>query len=136
MCGNISDPGIGPIFTGWRWLYETQVGVSTPCAPVSSKCMEGFRMRRWGLVFPGCGGTSAFPRGETPAARPASPDWPRVGVGRWDRGSENTGLEVICLLHYYIYTNVQYTPYNASALTRIAYDEAIPRPLDNGRVGE
>ena len=30
---------------------------------------EGFLLRRWDLILPGCGGTSTLPRGETLAAR-------------------------------------------------------------------
>ena len=37
--------------------------------------MEGFQNWAWDLILPGCGGTSAFSRGETLAARPAPPRW-------------------------------------------------------------
>ena len=73
-----------------RWLHEPQpisnqppgVGVSTPRGAVSTrgslfscpgcwicKRMEGHRIRGWGLILTGCGGTLTFPRGATPAAR-------------------------------------------------------------------
>ena len=45
-----------------------------------------------------------FPRGSTPAVRPSPPHWPRAGcagaLGRWDWGSENAGMKIICLLYF------------------------------------
>ena len=31
MSGRVYDPWIGPFLTAWCWLYDTRVGVSTPC---------------------------------------------------------------------------------------------------------
>ena len=66
--------------------------------------MEGLLNRGWGPILPVCGEIVGFPRGATPAARASPPDWPRAGaggaLGQWDWGSENAGMEVICLLYY------------------------------------
>ena len=95
-----------------------EVGVCTPCGAVSSReitvyspccrsysCMKGSLNRRWGPIFPRCGGIVRFPLGATPAGRPSPPDWPSTGwggrLGRWDSGSGNAGMNVICLLYYY-----------------------------------
>ena len=61
--------GCDLILSGWRWLYEPQIGVSTPCRVVSTKkpllyrfsspfswicrCMEGFLLRGWDFILPG-----------------------------------------------------------------------------------
>ena len=39
VCGRISDPGMGPSRPGGAgcWLYESQVGVSTPCGAVLTR---------------------------------------------------------------------------------------------------
>ena len=39
-----------------------------------------------------CGGTGGYPRGETPAARASSPDWPRR--------APSAGMKAICLVYY------------------------------------
>ena len=31
MSGRVYDPWIGPYRTAWCWLYDTRVGVLTPC---------------------------------------------------------------------------------------------------------
>ena len=65
--------------------------------------MEGFLNWGWVPILPGCDEIVGFPRGETPAARATRSDWPRAGgegaLGRWDWGSENVGVKVICLLY-------------------------------------
>ena len=46
---------------GWRWLYEPQVGVYTPCGAVLIRrakvfvpgLFEGFLIRRWDLILHG-----------------------------------------------------------------------------------
>ena len=57
------------ILPGWRWLYDSQVGVPhrtgryRPGGPPSSspvcwscRCMEGCLTRRWDLILPEWGG--------------------------------------------------------------------------------
>ena len=50
-----------------------------------------------------CGGTRGYPLGKTPAARTSPPEWRRRGeggsLGQWDWGSDNGGMEAICLLY-------------------------------------
>lgn len=78
----------------------------------SCRCMEGFLNRGWGIILPGCGGTSTFFREATRAARKAALHWPRAGGGRElgqrDRDSENAGLKATnpfnsCIMNINIY---------------------------------
>ena len=91
------------ILPGWWCLHDPQpisdqpVGLGVPhragryrpegptfLFPVCwccSRVMEGFRIRRWGVILRECGRTMAFPRGATLAARPAPPHWSTNGIG-------------------------------------------------------
>ena len=88
-CGGASTLARGATLP--RWLHEPQpissqpldaIGVSTPCGAVSTRgssfsspvfwsCiyMEGFLIRGWELILPGCDGASGLARGATLAAR-------------------------------------------------------------------
>ena len=67
MYGSICDPGVVPYpRRGWHWVYELQVGVSTPCGAVSTRgttiFVPGFLEDVWKDSSSG-NGILAFPGG-------------------------------------------------------------------------